>query len=133
MKKKKNIFIEQYDLLSSFLQKLSNEEIAELESGKKEIKIELTDKNNLTNRKTQTFDELQIQSLISELNTINSREVGMKLLVDRCRIRSDYEAIAKKLDIPFTKKDPVDKLKEKIIEGTIGFRLRSQAIQDKTD
>ena len=33
------------------------------------------------------------------------------------------------LDIPFQKKDSIDRILEKIIEGTIGFRLRSQAIQ----
>jgi len=133
MKRKKNILIEQYDLLSSFLQKLSNEEIAELESGRKEIKLELIDKNNLSNIKIQPFDEFVIQSIINELNTINSRNDGMKLLVDKCRVRLDYEAVAKKLDIHFTKKDTIFKLKDKIIEGTIGFRLRSQVIQDKTD
>ncbi|MGD1834796.1 MAG: hypothetical protein ACPKQO_03650 [Nitrososphaeraceae archaeon] len=115
------------------MQKLSNEEIAELESGRKELKIELVEKNNLSNRKTQSFDEFVIQTIIDELNTKNSRGDGMKLLVDKCRVRLDYESVAKKLDIPFTKKDTIDKLKDKIIEGTIGFRLRSQAIQDKSD
>ena len=64
---------------------------------------------------------------------MNSREDGFKLLVDKCSSRLDLEVLARKLDIPFTKKDIIEKLKDKIIEGTIGFRLRSQAIQDKQD
>ncbi|WP_047450799.1 hypothetical protein [Alistipes sp. ZOR0009] len=130
---KKNIIIEQYDALSNFLQKLSKEEIAELENGKKEIMFELKDKSKTSGLKILSFDEFVIQSIIDELNKMNSREDGLKLIVDKCSSRLDFEALAKKLDIPFTKKDTIEKLKDKIVEGTIGFRLRSQAIQDKQD
>jgi hypothetical protein len=130
---KKNIIIDQYDSLSNFLRKLSKEEIIELENGRKEIVFELKDKNKTSGLKVLSFDEFAIQSIVDELNKLNSREEGLKLLIDKCSSRLDFESLAKKLDIPFTKKDTIEKLKDKIIEGTIGFRLRSQAIQDKQD
>jgi len=49
--------------------------------------------------------------------------------LSKCHSKIDIENIAKKLDVPFQKKDSIEKLKYKIIERTIGFRLRSQAIQ----
>lgn len=131
--KKKNVIIDQYDALSSFLQKLSQEEFADLENGRKEIAFQLNDKSKTSELKLRSFDEFVIQSIIVELNKMTSRDDGLKLLIDKCFSRLDFETLAKKLDIPFTKKDTIEKLKEKIIEGTIGFRLRSQVIQDKNE
>ncbi len=37
----------------------------------------------------------------------------------------------KSLDIPLLQRDNIEKLQEKIIESTIGYRLRSEAIQGK--
>lgn len=133
MKTKKNIIIEQYNFLSSFLQKLTEKELQDLEKGNKELKFKLIDKNKVVSSKILSFNEYILQEIVEELNNSASREIGFELLKSKCSLKADYEAIAKKLDIPFTKKDSINKLKEKIIEGTIGFRLRSQAIQNKNE
>lgn len=44
-----------------------------------------------------------------------------------------YEKILKELDSSFDKKDNIARLISKIIDATIGFRLRSQAIQGTAD
>jgi len=132
MKTKKNIIIEQYNALSSFLQKLTEMDMLDLENGDKEIKFEIMYKEKHI-AKTFSIDESSMLDIISELNKMTSRENGLELLNNKCSLRQDYESIAKRIDIPHSKKDTIDKLKEKIIEGTIGFRLRSQAIQDKNE
>ncbi|KAA6330608.1 hypothetical protein EZS27_020707 [termite gut metagenome] len=132
MKSKKNIIIEQYNALSTFLQKLTDKEIVDLENGEKEIKFQIINKGKHTTKEF-SIDEDSIQEIISKLNCMTSREEGNELLNSKCSVRQDYESIAKRIDIPYTQKDTIEKLKEKIIEGTIGFRLRSQAIQDKNE
>jgi hypothetical protein len=132
MKTKKNIIIEQYNALSSFLEKLEEIDMFDLENRSKEIRFEIITKEKRTT-KTISVDESSISDIISELNRMTSRESGLELLNNNCALRQDYESIAKRIDIPYTKKDTIEKLKEKIIEGTIGFRLRSQAIQDKNE
>jgi hypothetical protein len=104
----------------------------ELEKGNKELKFEIIDKEKSV-VKNNSIDETSLSDTISKLKEMTSREDGLELLNNKYSLRQDYEAIAKQIDIPHTKKDSIDKLKEKIIEGTIGFRLRSQAIQDKTE
>lgn len=52
------------------------------------------------------------------------RNVGLK--------RSDLEALCKLKDIPFTKRDNMTVLKDKLYERLIGFRLRSRAIQNES-
>lgn len=49
--------------------------------------------------------------------------------MSKCSSRLDFETIAKRMDIPFQKKDTIERLKEKIIESSIGYKIRSQAIQ----
>ena len=136
MRKKKNIYIVQYDKLSAFLNGLSETDIANLESGKFEIKFDLVNKKELrktSKTKVLKFDEFTIQSIINELNQIKTREEGLTFLMSKCSSRIDFETIAKKMDIPFQKKDTIERLKEKIIESTIGYKLRSQAIQGNNE
>lgn len=52
------------------------------------------------------------------------RSLGLK--------RSDLEALCKLKDIPFTKRDNMTVLKDKLFERLIGFKLRSRAIQNET-
>jgi len=44
--------------------------------------------------------------------------------------RTDLEAMCKLKDIPFTKRDNMSVLKDKIYERMLGFKLRSRAIQN---
>ena len=44
--------------------------------------------------------------------------------------RKDLEVMCKLKDIPFTKRDNMTTLKDKLFERLVGFRLRSRAIQN---
>lgn len=77
MRKKRNIYIIQYDKLSAFINGLNETEIANLESGKFEIKFDLLNRKELRNtseKKVQNFDEYTSQSIIDKLNLIKTRE-----------------------------------------------------------
>lgn len=71
-------------------------------------------------------------SILMSMETMESRKevddyfrnVGLK--------RSDLEALCKLKDIPFTKRDNMTVLKDKLYERLIGFRLRSRAIQNES-
>lgn len=71
-------------------------------------------------------------SILMSVETMESRKevddyfrnVGLK--------RSDLEALCKLKDIPFTKRDNMTILKDKLYERLIGFRLRSRAIQNNS-
>lgn len=130
--KKKNIYTIQYDKLSAFINGFSTTDIEKLESGKFEIKFELLGKKEIRQSSTNTvssFDELTLKSIIDKLNQFKTREEGLTYLISKCSSKNDFETIAKKMDIPFQKKDSIAKLKDKIIESSIGYKIRSQAIQ----
>lgn len=132
MMTKKNIYLSEIDKFMLFLDNLSNDDILKLNNGGCKIRYELISDKSDGVEKTVNTKVLNInpQEIISELENMSSREMGEQYLLNKQFSRIDYETIIKQLDIPFQKRDNIEKLKDKIIEGTIGFRLRSQAIQE---
>jgi len=65
------------------------------------------------------------------LTKARSRDEAKELLKDFKR--ANLKELAKKIDIPLQSNDSVDKIKERIIESTVGFRLRSQAIRSNVE
>lgn len=129
MSKKKNFYLQEINKYLSFLSNLSEDDVLKLQKGDSYIKIDLIkNETNLGSTSNKIIDS-EVELAINELYKINTRDEGELFLQSKCSTKSDYEAIAKKLDVPFQKKDSIEKIKSKIIEGTIGFRIRSQAIQ----
>jgi len=63
------------------------------------------------------------------LGSMGSREEGSEYLRTVARRRKDLERVARCLDLPVSRGEKAERLREKIIEATIGYRLRSQAIR----
>lgn len=100
-----------------------------LESNKYTIKHSLIPTEGKSINSNEKMDCTEIDDIINILNSINSRREGESFLISKKTSKSDLESIAKRMDIPLSKKDNIAKMIQKIIEGTIGYRLNSQAIQ----
>lgn len=111
----------------SFLEGLSAQELQSLEKGESIIGFSLEEKQ--AKSKGKSIDEATLKELLIKLNGIPSRSEGMELIGDLRKI--DLEFLAKEVDVPYTRSDNVERLKEKVLESTIGFRSRSIAIQNK--
>ena len=110
-----------------FLERLSAQEVKSLEKGESTIAFALEEKK--VKSKGKGIDEANLKDLLHKLNTISSRQEGMELIADLRKI--DLEYLAREVDVPYTRSDNVERLKEKILESTVGFRSRSSAIQNK--
>ena len=112
----------------AFLNKLPQALVKEIENGEKRIDI-----NVVPSSKKPDEPILQNSVVVSEsisfLNSMQSREEAYSYISSSDLKKADLEAICKQLDLPFTKKENIKALQEKIIEGTVGYKLRSQAIQ----
>lgn len=129
---KKNVYLSEIERFISYLDKLSDAEISKLNDGIAKIQYNIVYVKKEKSENCQSAKILNIDpvEIINALENLSTRESGEEYLKDKLITRLDYEAVVKKLDIPYNKKDNINKLKDKIIEGTIGFRLRSQAIQE---
>jgi hypothetical protein len=76
-------------------------------------------------------DEHAFAEIAAELQRLSDREAGVSLLHQRCSTKVSLERLARCLDLPVRREDTAENLRDRIIEATIGFRLRSQAIRGK--
>jgi hypothetical protein len=67
--------------------------------------------------------------LIRELGLLRSRDDGISLLATAQLTRRELESLARRLGLAFLKSDNIERLEEKIIEGSIGARLGSEAVR----
>jgi len=127
--KKRHIYIEEFKKFINYIENLSEADIDMLESNEYTIKYSLIQTRDKSINGKKKMDYTGIDDTINMLNKINSRGEGESFLISKKMNRSDLESIARRMDIPLSKKDNITKIIQKIIEGTIGFRLNSQAIQ----
>jgi hypothetical protein len=134
MKNTKMVSTSQIQRFLIFLNNLSEEDIQKLENGDVSIRFEIIENHKRTkNSHTQQLifnHSLDYGAVINEMLTLTNRPEGEKYLQEKFVSKEEYIGLAKKLDLPFSKKDSVEKLKDKIIEATIGYRIRSQAINE---
>lgn len=112
----------------AFLNKLPQAVVKEIENGDKRIEINVVPSSTVSDEPIQQTS-IAASEAISLLNSMQSREEAYSYISSRDLKKADLEAICKQLDLPFTKKENIKALQEKIIEGTVGYKLRSQAIQ----
>jgi hypothetical protein len=90
--------------------------------------VRLTRKNQSPEQK-KPLDVEEANRIAALLREIPSREEGLALLQARISNRRTLEAMARFFNLPVQRDDTVERLREKIVENTIGARLRSEAIQ----
>lgn len=110
------------------VERLSEDDISKLGDESYSIEIRLTRKRN----KEETISPIQetdLANVIEKLTGFANREEAQHFLNANFPTRKSVELIARKLDIPISKQDKVETLRDKVIEATVGARVRSQAIQ----
>ena len=69
---------------------------------------------------------------IAQITLLPNRREAQAVLDSRFPSKKAIEMIARRLDIPIVRQDKVEELRDKIVEATVGARIRSQAIQGTT-
>lgn len=123
-----NFYISEMERFLAFLNKLPQTVVKEIENGEKRIEINVISSSKELDEPIQQ-NTVVVSESISLLNSMQSREEAYSYFSSSDLKKADLEAICKKMDLPFTKKENIKALQEKIIEGTVGYKLRSQAIQ----
>lgn len=123
-----NFYVLEMERFIAFLNKLPQTMVKEIENGEKRIEINVISTSKESDEPIQQ-NSVVVSKSISLLNSMQSREEAYSYLSSSDLKKTDLEAICKQLDLPFTKKENIKALQEKILEGTVGYKLRSQAIQ----
>ncbi|MFM4902188.1 hypothetical protein [Aeromonas hydrophila] len=89
-------------------------------------------KNNRLKRSLSKEPSFDFSEIISKLKVCDDRESGYAIIDTYLKNRKQLEIFAKDANIYIMKQDRIDRIKERIVEGIIGAKLRSNAIQDNT-
>lgn len=117
--------------VASFLLTLSDEDATDLIEGRQ--KLELAPRDRATKRRASASElsEREIEQILDELRSSTSRDEGDAVLARADLKKKDLEAIARFADLPVRRRDKVSDLEDRLVESTIGYRLRSRAIKGK--
>jgi hypothetical protein len=77
--------------------------------------------------------EVDTAFIIQALKDMRVRDEGAKYLADVASTKNQLSTVAKALDLPVGKRNSHEEIAAKIIEATIGFRIRSAAIRGGYD
>lgn len=118
--------------LADRIESMSVSEIEKCASGEARIVLVLEESpKDLKRSGSQPATSARLGEARTSLDTMTSREEGEQFLAEHFPGREGLVSLAKAIDVRVTKKDNVGKLRERIIEATIGYRLRSAAIQGR--
>jgi hypothetical protein len=84
-------------------------------------------RNNISDK--SRLGEEDVKRIIEQLQTCSNRDAGLSYLETWSLKRKDLESIARSLTLYFSKNDTVSRLRDNIVERTIGSRLNSKAIR----
>lgn len=73
--------------------------------------------------------DFSAEEAIAKVTVLPTRIEAQAFLDTQFSSKKELERIARTLDIPINRKDKAEDLRHKIVEATVGARLRSQAIQ----
>ena len=107
---------------------LSEDEIKRLSDPQYEVEIRVV-RRRTKDDFAAPQEPINIEEIIKELTASATRQDAQDYLDSKYSSKKSLELIARRLDIPIIRQDKVEFLRDKIIEATVGARLRSQAIQ----
>ncbi len=114
--------------VSLFLRTLTDGQVDDLITGRARINL-VTIAASKSTTKARGIKELDIHRLREELGNKSTREEGMTVLENLSLTRESLRRVAAAMDLPTPRTDTVARLKERIVEATIGYKLRSKAIR----
>ncbi len=121
-----------FEKITQSLTTLSADELAKLCSDDYALILNIKKITRSTKRaSTQNHSAThQASELTPMLMNCATREEAMQLLTTHCKLKRDLENLARDLEVAISKKDRIADLRDKIVDATVGAKLRSAAIQN---
>lgn len=125
----KDFYLNEIERYIQYLKQLTSRQLEQLKEGDASIDFLFQGKQELC--QAVTPDNKEYLSILLSVETLQSKSEVEQYLKQFGLKRKDLEAMCKLKDIPFTKRDNMSALIDKLYERLVGFRLRSRAIQNE--
>jgi hypothetical protein len=111
--------------VGDFLRKLKPEELSQLADGTARIVV-------LPPGATVNPPAVDADQVREALRQLSNRQQGLNYLLKLKLKAADQKALARKLDIAIEAKDNMETVRKKIVNGTVGARLDTATISDRS-
>ncbi|MFB6956624.1 hypothetical protein ACFCYB_06180 [Streptomyces sp. NPDC056309] len=122
------ISVEVLKQVSSLLRRLTPEDIENLIAGRARLTCEEIPRKGAI-RKTTAPDIPDPEEVKAALSALDSREEGLAYLEELGLNRQKLRLLASAFDLPVPRSDTVERIKDRLVEATIGYRISSEAIR----
>ena len=128
-KRIKDFYLNEIERYIQYLKKLSPNQLEQLKEDDAFIDFVFVG-NKMERSVDVTPENKEYASILMSIEDMGSKQEVDNYLRSLSLKRTDLEAMCKLKDIPFTKRDNMTVLKDKIFERMLGYKLRSRAIQN---
>ena len=111
------------------VRQLTDEEFSAILSSRGRLKLVVEQDDKPRKSRKKTVAETDLRALADRLAKLDSREAGLDALNETISTKTDVLRLARLLDVHPQKGDTAKHIKEKLVEATVGFRLRSAAVR----
>lgn len=119
-------------LASQFLRSLDDADVAALTAGRK--RLALVDATTRASPPTgPRVSDVEIEALAEQLSRMPDRQAVLDALTAAALRRPQLEALARRFDIPAGKSQNMERLRARLAEAAVGFRIRSEAVSGTRD
>jgi len=118
--------------MAATLERASPAQLEALSLGQAELVISDREDRRLAKRasaRDQRTGSVKLDALAAQFKTLSSRDEGQALLASAGLKKKELERLARLMDLPVLREDDAERLRQKIVEQSIGARLNSQAIR----
>lgn len=115
--------------LASQIQKMDDSEVESVLAGESRLEIRPPQKKSKRQRTRNRYLDEESEKLQDALQNTDTREHARELIDSFLHTKEELTRFARVLDIPVHKSISSEQIKDRLVEGTVGYRLRSAAIR----
>lgn len=111
------------------IQKMDDSELESVLAGELRLEIRPPQKKSKKQRTRNRYLDEEFEKLQGALQNTDTREQARELIDGILHTKEELTRFARVLDIPVPKSISSEQIKDRLVEGTVGYRIRSAAIR----
>ena len=115
------------------IQAMDDDEIQRILDGDLKMEIRAPQSTGKRVRKATRCSDADLHELQNSLGRTRTRERAMELINAKLQSKADLTRFARVIDIPVPKEASSGILRDRLVEATVGYRIRSAAVRGKSD
>jgi hypothetical protein len=107
----------------------TDEDLAAFLAGDRDVTIRAGARPARRGKRADEEIQVNVEQVRNALGGMDTREAGIRYLEDMHLSRDALRDLVAALDLPATHSDNMERLRNRVVEALIGYRLRSNAIR----